>query len=204
MFCYQCPNTTNRYGTIRSVKNDVVAIINASHCEQFRVCWLVRWNWRWEKRQRVREVGFCLESIRLLSQYLHLKREEDVYVVVVVMGLFPLLVTTHSSLKWGEGGRRVRERSREIKNEQLGWYIERLYIISCWLIHSIMHSYSMWFEKSGGAIHYICIMCNKHFINLTNFFTCLKTCSNRPSLFPQVGCYTVIAFILWLLLTAVN
>lgn len=64
----------------------------------------------------------------------------------------------------------------------------------------------MCFEKTGGAIHYICIICNKHFINLKNFFPCLslKACSNRPSLFPQVGCYYVIAFIVWLLLTAVN
>ena len=148
--CYDCPNTTNFYGTIKSVKNDVVGSANARHCEQSSTCSLVV---GWvelgeEKRRREWEADFCLWIYK--SPYSTLRKKEGVYVLVVVAGIITLVVMSHSSLEWREGKRRVGKRSREINNEQQYWYIESLYIIKLLIYSFIMHSYSIWLGNTGG------------------------------------------------------
>lgn len=70
MSCYQCPNTANLYGTVRSARNDVVATINATSLRAVRYVlsgsWLGGTGGERRDKEGERQV-FAFGSMRLLS-----------------------------------------------------------------------------------------------------------------------------------------
>lgn len=121
---------------------------------------LVKWNWRWEKRQRgARESGFCFWSFEGPKLVFH-PIKKDVYVVVAASGLLrfcspkTFLIRSEKKKKegWGNWAETLRINS---------WVdtLKAFISLSCWFIHSIMHLYSMWLGKTEGqSIMNLCII----------------------------------------------